>query len=109
MKKTILILFLAIVAVNANDAFAKPSTVNHVSVVTAHEKNKLTQKEADQLYGRLKEMRALDARALSKEQKRELRKEVLSIKERLSDPWGGGVYISAGALILIIILLIIFL
>jgi hypothetical protein len=109
MKKTILILFLATVAVNTNHAFAKPSTIEHVSLVTAHGENKLTQKETDQLYSRLKEMRAMDARTLSREQKRELRKEVLSIKEKLSDPWGGGVYISAGALILIIILLIIFL
>jgi len=60
------------------------------------------------LVNRLHEIKAMDASSLSAPEKKELRKEVRSIKQQLSDI-GGGVYISVGALILIIILLIILL
>jgi hypothetical protein len=63
---------------------------------------------ANALMGRLQEIRQIDASTLSAPEKKELRKEVRSIKQQLRGI-GGGVYISTGALILIIILLIILL
>jgi hypothetical protein len=53
---------------------------------------------------RLEEIKAMDKENLSRPQRKELRKEVKNIKRTMD---GGGVYISVGALILIVILLII--
>lgn len=61
---------------------------------------------AQALLNRLDEIKALSKTNLSPAEKKELRKEVRSIREQLKDI-SGGVYISAGALIVILILLII--
>jgi hypothetical protein len=57
---------------------------------------------------RLNEINAMDKSKMKSAEKKNLRKEVKSINHRLRDI-GGGVYISVGALILILILLIILL
>ncbi|MCX6259357.1 MAG: hypothetical protein NTY95_00780, partial [Bacteroidia bacterium] len=57
---------------------------------------------------RLNEISAMDMSKLKSTEKKELRKEVRSIKRELKDITGG-VYISAGLLILILVLLIILL
>jgi hypothetical protein len=62
--------------------------------------------EAKVLLSRLDEINKIDKDQLSASQKKNLRKEVRTIKQQLKDI-GGGVYISVGALILILILLII--
>jgi hypothetical protein len=64
--------------------------------------------EAKTLELRLTEINAMDMSKLKSSEKKNLRKEVRSIKKELRDV-GGGVYFSAGALILIIILLIVLL
>ena len=61
--------------------------------------------EAKALLLRLDEIKAMDKDNLKASEKKELRKEVRSIKRELKDI-SGGVYISAGALIVILILLI---
>jgi len=66
------------------------------------------QEEVQELIGRIREIQAMDKSDLSPAERKALRKEVKEIEKRLRDI-GGGVYISAGALILIVILLIIFL
>lgn len=63
---------------------------------------------ANALITRLHEIKAMDMSALSAPEKKSLRKEVRTIKQQLSDI-GGGVYISVGAIILVLILLIILL
>jgi hypothetical protein len=63
---------------------------------------------AHALLVRLNEIKTMDKSNLTAPQKKSLKKEVRTIKQQLSDI-GGGVYISAGAIILILILLIIFL
>jgi len=81
--------------------------------------------KADALVERLDEIKAMDIPALSSSEKKELRKEVRSIKKELkaineSDSKSpavsnsetnnsGGIYLSAGAVILIILLLILLL
>lgn len=62
---------------------------------------------SEQLVNRLAEIKAMDASALSRKEKRELRKEVKAIEKKLAD--NGGVYLSVGAIILIVVLLIILL
>lgn len=60
------------------------------------------------LLNRLDEINALDKSDLSSLEKKEMRKEVRAVKEELKAT-GGGVYLSVGALILVIILLIVLL
>lgn len=57
---------------------------------------------------RLNEIKEMDKSALSKSEKKELKSEVKEIKKEMK-ALSGGVYISAGALIVILILLIILL
>lgn len=106
MKKLICILFTAMVAMGS--VSVKAEQAKAVSIEATHAK-KLNQTEVNQLTNRLKEIHTAAKGELSTGEKALLRKEVLAIKQRLADPLGGGVYISAGALILIVILLIIIL
>ncbi len=64
--------------------------------------------EAQKLTNRLDEINAMDKSELSASEKKALRKEVRSTKKELRQV-GGGVYVSAGAIVLIIILLIVLL
>jgi hypothetical protein len=64
--------------------------------------------EAKALVVRLGEINAMDKSALSRSEKKILRREVNSIKKNLNDNYGG-VYISVGGLILVLLLLIILL
>lgn len=64
--------------------------------------------EAKTLLLRLNEINSMDKSKLKSADKKNLRKEVKSINHKLSE-LGGGVYLSAGALVLILVLLIIFL
>lgn len=61
--------------------------------------------EASALLLRLDEIKTMDKTNLEAKDKKTLRKEVRSIKRELKDI-GGGVYVSAGALIIILLLLI---
>jgi hypothetical protein len=64
--------------------------------------------EAKTLLLRLDEIKATDMSKLKSSEKKDLRKEVRSINHKLKTI-GGGVYISAGAVILLIILLVVLL
>ena len=64
--------------------------------------------EARTLVLRLDEIKAMDMSKLKSSEKKDLRKEVRSIRRELKDI-SGGVYISAGVLIVILILLIVIL
>ena len=64
--------------------------------------------EAEVLLSRLNEIKAMDKSDMSSMEKKELRSEVKVTKERLKDI-GGGVYLSAGAVIIILLVLIILL
>ena len=64
--------------------------------------------ESKALLLRLDEINTMDMSKLKSSEKKNLRKEVRSIKHELR-AIGGGVYLSAGAIILIVILLIILL
>ena len=115
MKKLMLILSIAIFALGTNAVKAdspeiKPlssSTVSTPSGTTVE--NKLSDREVRSMIDRLKEIRRMDKSNLTKEQKHELRNEVLAIRDRLRKHEVTYVYVSGGALILILILLIILL
>lgn len=108
MKTIIAILFFAMTALNTTVSFANPSSVAPVGAVTESRKTAAS-KEANQLTMRLKEIRVLSKGNLTAGEKAILREEVLTIEQKLNAAAADGVYISVGALILIIILLIILL
>lgn len=64
--------------------------------------------EVQRMVNRLEELKAMDTKNMPRSEKRKYAKEVKHIQKKLNAV-GGGVYISAGALILIIVLLIVFL
>lgn len=72
------------------------------SIVTTNEVR------VQQMGDRLQEIKAIDKSALTKAEKKSLRKEVVDIKKEMK-AISGGVYLSIGALVLILILLIILL
>lgn len=63
--------------------------------------------EAQKLINRLEEIKAKDKSSMTRSEKRALRKEVKAIQKAMDS--NGGVYLSVGAVILIIVLLIILL
>jgi len=63
--------------------------------------------EAERLTKRLEEIKAMDLKSLPRSERRALRKEVREIDQKVQD--GGYIYLSVGALILIILLLILLL
>lgn len=64
--------------------------------------------EANTLLLRLNEINAMDMSNMKSSEKKEMRKEVRSIKRELRE-LSGGVYLSVGAIILIVVLLIVLL
>ena len=60
------------------------------------------------LFARLEEIKAMDKSDMKSSEKKELRKEVRAIKSELARN-GGGVYLSLGAIIIIVLLLVILL
>ncbi|MGC4039491.1 MAG: hypothetical protein QM710_01485 [Flavobacterium sp.] len=64
--------------------------------------------EVQAMYDRLEEIKEMDKSEMSSAEKKELRKEVKSIKSELRST-GNGVYLSVGAIIIIILLLILLL
>ncbi len=61
--------------------------------------------EVQRMMNRLEEIKAMDLKNMPRSEKRKYTREVKQIEKRMKAV-GGGVYISAGALIIIIILLI---
>ena len=79
-----------------------------LSTVAAKTDKTIVSAEATVLLTRLDEIKAIDKATLNSTDKQLLRKEVRSIKSQLSE-MGGGVYLSVGAILLIILLLVILL
>jgi hypothetical protein len=67
---------------------------------------KVVAEEAKVMINRLNEIKSMDKTGLSKTEKKELRKEVRTLKTNLTS-LGNGVYLSAGAIVVILLLLII--
>jgi hypothetical protein len=64
--------------------------------------------EVTVMMNRLEEIKSMDRSELTSAEKKELRKEVRELKKKIADT-NGGIYLSAGAVVVIIILLILFL
>lgn len=68
---------------------------------------KLTHEEMQAMVVRLNEIKDMDKSSLTKEERKELRKEVRAMKKDIRESGGGGIYISSGAIIIILLLIII--
>jgi len=105
MKKfsLLLIFALSVFATLPSSAKEKPKESAYVS----SEVNPSEAAEALVLTARLDEINMMNKEGMTRKEKRELRKEVNTIKAKLAA--SGGVYLSIGALLLVVILLIILL
>ncbi len=107
MKKLVSVLFFAIVALNASASLADQS--KNPVILSKMESSSPSDKELLLISKRLNEIQHTDLNKLNSGERKNLRNEVLSIRKRLTNPVGGGIYISAGALIVIILILILIL
>ncbi|MBK7408384.1 MAG: hypothetical protein IPL49_16840 [Saprospirales bacterium] len=106
MKKIILAAMAAFMLLSFTPVQVKAATGPAAVSVTATKA--VESAEADVLLARLDEIKTMDKSALTSAERKELRKETRAINSELKQI-GGGVYVSVGAALLIILLLIILL
>lgn len=82
-----------------------PSTIMAAEKTATTATTKEMPAEVKVMINRLEEIKEMDKSSLSRSEKKELRKEVRAIKSELKAT-GNGVYISVGAIIIIVLLLI---
>ncbi|KEQ31036.1 seryl-tRNA synthetase [Pedobacter antarcticus] len=83
-------------------------SVNTVSAATTKDKVEMTVEQKaklERITNRVEEIKSMDKSNLSKAEKKELRKELKEMKHQ-ARALGGGVYLSVGAIIIIILVLI---
>jgi hypothetical protein len=98
--KGIVLGFMLILFLSLQPATAKNTSVDPVAATTEEKA------AVQQMMNRLQEIKAMDKSDLKPAERKALRKEVRGIREKMAET-SGGIYLSAGALIIIIILLII--
>jgi hypothetical protein len=106
MKKIAIGIMAAWLSLTIFPLQASGSTTEPTTALTAPKPEDSAEAKALEL--RLNEINAMDKSELKSSDKKALRKEVKAINHKLREI-GGGVYLSAGAIILILILLVIFL
>lgn len=87
-------------------------SVNTSVAASKKEKQPLTEQQSAQMrviQQRVEEIRAMDKSNLTKEQRKELKKELRTMNGQARAITGGGIYLSAGAIIVIILVLILIL
>jgi Flp pilus assembly protein TadB len=106
MKKIIVLICCALVAFGSTNVFAgeKESAKKILKMEVSH---KLTREERSTLENRVKEIRDMKTDNLTTKEKEELRNELMEIKDRLSAEPFTGIYLSAGAIIIILLILLI--
>jgi hypothetical protein len=105
MKKTIFFVLVMIFSLSAFAAKTDPKTSPDNVAVPNKTENKLSDEEISRLTKRVEEIRDMDKTGMAVKEKRALKKELKGIKENVRKN-GGVIYISAGTLVLIIILVL---
>lgn len=106
MKKSLFFAIVMIFAMSVPATFANESeTTTDKKAVPVKTENKLSAEEVSRLTKRVEEIRDMDKSNMTVKEKRELRKELRTTKENVRKD-GGYIYISAGTVILIIILIL---
>lgn len=108
MKKIILAIILAISSLTFVPVQTMGATLKKETTTTVPASKPAENAEANALIARLNEINTMDKTKLNSSEKKDLRKEVKSIRSRLRDI-SGGVYISGAAVIIIVVLLLILL
>jgi hypothetical protein len=106
MKKFAICLMLSCLSLTLIPVQLNASTPTEPTTVPAPKPAESAEVKSLEL--RLNEIKAMDKSKMKSAEKKTLRKEVKSINHKIRDI-GGGVYLSAGAIILIVILLIVLL
>jgi len=106
MKKIVFCLLATILSITFLPLQLHASTSEPSSSLTTPKP--VESEEAKVMVLRLNEIKAMDKSELKASEKKELRKEVKSINHRLRES-SGGIYLSVGAVILIVVLLIVLL
>ncbi len=101
VKKLIPVLLMLFITVPGFSSETTPAVKNITPTETAARVQALT--------NRLEEIKAMDIESMSGKEKRTLRKEVKSIEKEVRQINNGGVYISVGGIIIILLLLILLL
>lgn len=105
MKTRLFFVLLMVLALSAPAAFGSDKkSVSEKTTTTTKTENKLSEEEISRMTKRIEEIRDMDKSNLTVKEKRELRQEVRVIRQHSHR--GGVIYIGAGTLILIIILII---
>lgn len=99
----VLTLFISINSVSASAA--TPSATTEKPAKTSKTEKLMASEEGKIVLSRLEEIKAMDKSEMTAKEKKELRKEVRALKAQAAQ-LGGGVYISAGALIVILLLIL---
>jgi hypothetical protein len=104
MKKLIIVAYLMILSLSAVNAAAVNPENNRSDKTADKNKNeyKLSDEEAMRLRNRVEEIRNMDKSKLTAKEKRDLRKELKSIKKRDVEY----VYISGGTLLIIVLIIL---
>jgi len=108
MKKAIIFVFIMIFTLSASAAFSNtsdPKSEKDKLAVPVKTENKMSEEEMSHLTKRVEEIRDMDKTSMTGKEKRELRKELKSIKESVRKD-GGYIYIGGGTLLIIILILI---
>jgi hypothetical protein len=108
MKKIAICLMTACLSMTMLNAAVPKAATNETSRPSAPLTKTTESEEAKSLELRLYEIKAMDKSMMKSSEKKELRKEVKTINRRMHDI-SGGVYISAGALIVVLVLLLVLL
>jgi hypothetical protein len=107
MKKTIMMVSLMIFSLGLSFASGSDKKGDE-SAVPSKTENKLSAEELNRLTRRVEEIRDMDKSELTTAEKKELKKELKGIREAVKAN-GGYIYIGAGTLLVIILLVILLL
>jgi hypothetical protein len=106
MKTKLIILAMALVTIIGSPVSAKDDPFKSPD---KKELKYVRTTDPELLTARLKEIELISKKDLTREEKKALREETKEIEKVLKEKTGGGVYISFGAILLIVLLLIILL
>jgi hypothetical protein len=111
MKKTIIMVYLMILSLGVSTAFAAGNDKKDrkdEAAIPGKTENKLSEAELARMTKRVEEIRDMDKSDLTAKEKKEVKKELRAIKENVKAA-GGYIYIGAGTLLVIILLVILLL
>ena len=104
MKKTALCFVLVLMALLA---FPNTTMASESPYTNPTERTEEIPDEVKMMLDRVNEIKEMDRSNLTRSEKKELRKELREIKKDLKKRRGSGLYISTGAIIIILLLIII--